>query len=51
MGCGACVSACPTEALGLKRRPEGDVPRTPADESEWRAERARERGIPLEDGV
>lgn len=48
MGCGLCVPACPTEALGLGRRPRGDLRSTPADESEWLAERARERGIPLE---
>jgi ferredoxin len=47
VGCGLCVSSCPTNALLLERRPEGQVPRPPANLKEWTAERARERGISL----
>jgi electron transport complex protein RnfB len=45
VGCGLCASACPTEALSLERRPEGEMPKTPADQNEWMAKRAQERGI------
>jgi ferredoxin len=47
VGCGLCVSVCPTEALRLERRPQGEVPATPADQVEWMAQRARERGIDI----
>ena len=47
VGCGVCVPACPQEALVLVRRPERDVPQTPATEEEWRVERARARGVDL----
>ena len=49
VGCGLCATVCPTDALHLERRPEGEVPPTPADDEEWMAQRARERGISLTD--
>ncbi|MFC1683291.1 DUF362 domain-containing protein [Candidatus Zixiibacteriota bacterium] len=45
VGCGQCVSVCPMEALSLERRPEGELPEVPADESDWMERRAKERGI------
>ena len=48
MGCGLCVSACPSDALTLLRRPEGLRAATPTDHHAWRAERAKSRGVPLD---
>jgi len=31
----------------LERRPEGEVPLPPADNKEWMAQRAQERGISI----
>jgi len=47
VGCGICATVCPTGALYLERRPEGDVPATPADVKEWGQRRAAARGISL----
>ena len=45
IGCGVCVSTCPTEAIQLYRKlPEELVP-TPQDEKAWLEERARKRGV------
>jgi ferredoxin len=44
-GCGLCIPACPEEALGLVRRPPGEVLPVPARETDWRALRAAARGI------
>jgi Pyruvate/2-oxoacid:ferredoxin oxidoreductase delta subunit len=48
VGCGVCVPACPEDALRLVRRPAEDVPVTPLTEQEWLAERAKARGLDLE---
>jgi ferredoxin len=45
IGCGLCVSTCPSEAIKLVRKqPEKMVP-PPKDEMAWYEERARERGV------
>jgi ferredoxin len=49
VGCGVCAIVCPTDALHLERRPEGEVLPPPADIGEWSAQRAQERGISLSD--
>jgi len=49
VGCGLCATVCPTEALYLERRPEGEVPPPPADIKEWMVQRAQERGISISD--
>jgi ferredoxin len=49
VGCGVCVSACPVGALSLERPSAGEVATPPADEQEWFARRAEERGIALDD--
>jgi ferredoxin len=49
VGCGVCATVCPTDALRLERRPESDSPQVPADNREWMAQRAKERGISLAD--
>jgi len=45
VGCGVCVIACSMDALGLVRRPEEEVLRVPANDTEWRAQRAAARGL------
>jgi H+/Na+-translocating ferredoxin:NAD+ oxidoreductase subunit B len=45
VGCGVCVPACPTEALTLVRRPEGEILPIPETLSDWRAKRAAARGL------
>jgi hypothetical protein len=36
---------CPTEALSLERRPEGEIPPPPDDFKEWLALRAEARSL------
>jgi len=49
VGCGLCVTVCPTGALHLERRPEGEVTPPPANNKEWAAQRAEDRGISISD--
>ncbi len=49
VGCGLCATVCPSDALYLERRPEGEVPLPPADRNEWMVQRAEERGISMAD--
>ncbi len=44
VGCGLCVLVCPTDALHLNRRKEGEVPVPPEDIKAWRAQRTSARG-------
>jgi len=46
VGCGLCVTACPTEALHLARRAEGEISPLPENLEDWRAQRAKSRGLP-----
>ena len=45
IGCGLCITACPTEAIQLIRRPESEVTSPPVDQEEWYRERGRQRGV------
>jgi Pyruvate/2-oxoacid:ferredoxin oxidoreductase delta subunit len=49
VGCGVCVITCPSDALHLERRPEGEVPPPPADQRDWMEQRAKARGIRMEE--
>ena len=49
VGCGVCVPACSTGALGLVLRPESELIVPPETLKEWGAKRAAERGISLAD--
>ncbi len=49
VGCGLCVAACPSDALCLERRSEDETPPFPANDREWTAWRAQERGISMAD--
>jgi NAD-dependent dihydropyrimidine dehydrogenase PreA subunit len=45
IGCGLCISACPTDAITLLRRPEDEVVAPPLGEAEWFQERGSRRGV------
>jgi ferredoxin len=50
IGCGLCVSACPTEALELRPKPEGERREPPAKAQDTMMVLAQKRGksiIPL----
>ena len=49
VGCGLCACVCPTDALRLERRPEGESAPTPANLKDWMAQRAQERGLSTSD--
>ena len=45
IGCGLCVSTCPTNALALLRRAENECRTPPFNEEAWYQERGRQRGV------
>jgi Fe-S-cluster-containing hydrogenase component 2 len=45
IGCGLCVSTCPSEAIGLLRKQPEEIVTPPQDENAWFDERARQRGV------
>ena len=45
IGCGLCVSTCPSEAIRLVRKEPGQIDAPPKDEMAWYEERARARGV------
>jgi Na+-translocating ferredoxin:NAD+ oxidoreductase subunit B len=50
IGCGLCVTTCPTEALRLDPKPQGERKAPPATAKETMMQLAKERGktlIPL----
>lgn len=44
IGCGLCVTTCPTGAMGLVRKPENEIPNVPQNSIELYARMARVRG-------
>ena len=49
VGCGVCVPQCPEDALSLVRRPDSEILPIPPTHDDWLSERARARGIDLND--
>ena len=49
MGCGLCVSECPSDALRLVRRAVEEHAAVPANRHQWQEQRAEARGVPLEE--
>lgn len=47
IGCGACVSSCPTESITLERKPESEHDTPPKNLMEWGFQRAASRGIEI----
>ena len=47
IGCGACVSTCPSDAIQLVRRPDSEQDTPPADLVDWTMKRAATRGVQL----
>jgi NAD-dependent dihydropyrimidine dehydrogenase PreA subunit len=45
IGCGLCISTCPTDAIKLRRRPESEVAPPPVDQEQWYRERGQRRGV------
>ena len=45
IGCGLCVTTCPTEAIQLLRKQQEDIVLPVKDEEVWLEERARQRGV------
>jgi len=45
IGCGLCISTCPTEAIRLIRKPAQEQVIPPEDETEWNEQRAAARGV------
>jgi len=45
IGCGLCVSTCPSEAIQLKRKQPDEIVLPPKDEMEWYEKRGNLRGV------
>jgi electron transport complex protein RnfB len=45
IGCGLCVTSCPTDAIQLMRKPESERVPPPVDQAQWNKERGRLRGV------
>jgi len=49
VGCGVCVPVCAEEALSLIRRSEDEIMPVPINEREWGMQRAKVRGVDIEE--
>lgn len=45
IGCGLCVSTCPTEAIQLFHKKQEDIESPPEDENDWWEKKAKARGV------
>jgi len=45
IGCGLCITTCPSEAIRLVRKQQEELVSPPKDEMEWYKERGRLRGV------
>ncbi|MGD8992978.1 MAG: 4Fe-4S binding protein, partial [Desulfobacterales bacterium] len=45
IGCGLCVSTCPSEAISLLRKQPEEIVPPPKNEMDWYEKRASERGV------
>jgi electron transport complex protein RnfB len=51
VGCGQCVMTCSSGARTLVRKPEDQITSTPQNMQEWMMERAKNRGISLQEVI
>ena len=49
IGCGLCISTCPSQAISLTARPTTETLAPPQDEQAWFDERAKTRGVDYSD--
>jgi electron transport complex protein RnfB len=49
IGCGLCVSTCPSEAIRMVKKDEKDLEIPPSSEDAWFEERGRLRGVDFSD--
>ena len=47
IGCGLCVSTCPTEAISLVRKQSDEIIAPPKNEMDWYEKRAIVRGTDI----
>ena len=47
IGCGLCITTCPSEAISLVRKSEEKIETPPEDEMDWYVKRAERRGIDI----
>jgi len=45
IGCGLCVSTCPSDAISLVRKNQEDIVLPPVDENDWYKRRSQMRGV------
>lgn len=45
IGCGLCISTCPSESISLLRKPEDKITTPPENEEAWLDQRAEARGV------
>ncbi len=45
IGCGLCITTCPTEAISLVKKASEEIEQPPANEAEWFKVRGQRRGV------
>ncbi len=45
IGCGLCISTCPSEAIRLVRKGPDQIVQPPVNEDDWLEKRGRMRGV------
>ncbi len=45
IGCGLCITTCPTEAISLVKKASEEIEHPPANEAEWFKVRGQRRGV------
>ena len=48
IGCGVCVTACPTHAVTMALKPEDARTTPPNSIVDWMVERAKDRGVSID---
>jgi len=48
IGCGLCVSTCPSGAISLVKKQDEQMDKTPVDEQDWFKQRGEQRGVEID---